>query len=59
VYSIIETAKANGLIPFEYLQYLLQTLPNIDVTDTREVDKLMPWSESLPECVKMKQKEVA
>ena len=27
IYSIVETAKANGLKPFEYLSFLLKTLP--------------------------------
>ena len=27
VYSIVETAKANGLRPFRYLQFLLERLP--------------------------------
>jgi transposase len=29
VYSIVETAKANGLVPFKYLEFLFETLPNI------------------------------
>ena len=28
-YSIVETALANGLVPYKYLQYLFETLPNI------------------------------
>lgn len=31
VYSIIETAKANGLNPFRYFQYLFEHLPNADI----------------------------
>lgn len=27
IYSIVETAKANGLKPFEYLKFLLESLP--------------------------------
>ena len=29
IYSIISTAKANGLVPFLYLKFLLETLPNV------------------------------
>ena len=29
IYSIVQTAKANGLIPFKYLEFLFETLPNI------------------------------
>jgi len=50
VYSIIETARENGLKPFEYLKYLLEKLPNIT---TSEVDALGPWSEEIPEHIKM------
>jgi len=45
VYSIIETAKENGLRPFQYMQYLLETLPN---TTTGNLEALLPWSEKLP-----------
>ena len=46
VFSIIETAKENGLKPFEYLKFLLETLPN---ATTSQVESLMPWSDSLPD----------
>ncbi|HHY95025.1 MAG TPA: IS66 family transposase [Firmicutes bacterium] len=46
VYSIVETAKENGLIPFEYLRYLFERLPNLGGGD---LDDLVPWSESLPD----------
>lgn len=49
VFSIIETAKENGLNPFEYLTYLLEQLPNIDVKDQNALDLLLPWSNNLPE----------
>ncbi|QGG48326.1 IS66 family transposase [Heliorestis convoluta] len=49
VYSIIETAKENGLNPFTYLIYLFEQLPNIDTEDEQVLDQLLPWSkESLP-----------
>ena len=46
VYSIIETAKANGLKPFDYLQFLFETMPN---TTTGSLDFLLPWGEAVPE----------
>lgn len=47
-FSIIETAKENGLKPFEYLSFLLETLPN---ATTAQIDGLLPWSDKLPpEC---------
>jgi hypothetical protein len=51
-YSIIETAKANGLSPFHYLKYLFEMLPNIDTADADVIDALLPWSESLPDEVR-------
>lgn len=29
VYSIVETAKANGLNPYEYLRYILKFMPGL------------------------------
>jgi hypothetical protein len=52
IYSIIETAKENGLKPFEYLKYLFETMPNMAA---EPLDSLLPWSPSLPEGCKVKQ----
>jgi transposase/uncharacterized coiled-coil protein SlyX len=54
VYSIVETAKENGLKPFEYLTFLFERLPNIDTTDPAAVEELLPWSDSIPEYCRMK-----
>jgi transposase len=48
LYSMVETAKANGLSPYAYLKYLLEQLPNIDLEDPSALDMLMPWSSELP-----------
>lgn len=48
VYSIVETAKENGLNPFHYLSYLFEKLPNIDIDDKNALDELLPWSTTLP-----------
>ena len=45
IYSLIETAKENGLNPLVYLDYLFQQLPNIDVRDPKTLDLLLPWSD--------------
>lgn len=51
IYSIVETAKENGLNPLAYLTYLFERLPNIDIDDEAALDELLPWSDSLPpEC---------
>ncbi|WP_227767619.1 IS66 family transposase [Zhaonella formicivorans] len=48
IYSIVETAKENGLNPFNYLQYLFEKLPNVDIQDQNALDELLPWSSTLP-----------
>ena len=48
VYSIIETAKANNLNVYTYLQYLLLYMPDTDWRNHPEhLDNLMPWSETV------------
>ena len=49
IYSIVETAKANNLKPFNYVQYLLEELPqHMDDRDCSFLEDLPPWSEKLP-----------
>lgn len=55
-YSMIETAKENGLHPFEYLQYLFEQLPSIDMKSESALATLLPWSERLPVQVRRKHK---
>jgi transposase len=52
VYSIVETAKENGLNPRAYLQYLFEQLPNRDLKDSAVWDDLLPWSLALPATLK-------
>jgi len=42
LYSIIETAKANGIEPLKYFQLLLEALPKRHASDSME--DLMPWN---------------
>ena len=57
-FSIIETAKANDLKPFYYLNYLFEKLPNIDLDDYDALDACLPWSESLPEEIRRKTESI-
>ena len=41
-YSLIETAKANGLDPFDYLRTMLKQLPY--ATTVEETEALLPWN---------------
>ena len=50
-YSIAETAKANGLNPYQYFKHLLTEVPQ-QLDQKRDasysLEDLMPWSETLP-----------
>ena len=49
IYSVIETAKENGLNPFQYLKYLFEQLPQLDdPKDPQAMDDFLPWSPKLP-----------
>ena len=49
IYSVVETAKANNLKPFDYVQYLLEETPkHMDDKDRSFLEDLLPWSEKLP-----------
>lgn len=54
VYSIVETAKANNLKPYEYLEFLLTEIPEhlysgkFDPEDNTYLEDLLPWSPALP-----------
>ena len=45
-FSLIETAKANHLDPYDYIEYLLEIMPNIDfIKNPKRLDDFMPWSD--------------
>ena len=49
IYSIVTTARANGLDPVRYVEWLLEELPNAaDPDDRGFLETLMPWSASVP-----------
>ena len=41
LYSMIQTAKANGLVPYDYLNYLLSEIPTLQ--PEQSIDHLLPW----------------
>ena len=51
-YSLVETAKENGLNPNLYLTHLFEQLPNIQTHDPQALGALLPWSNQLPEAVR-------
>jgi len=49
VYSLVETAKANNLNIYSYLEYLLTEIPKHDWEhDDSYIEDLLPWSDKLP-----------
>ena len=50
LYSVAETAKANGLKPYEYFKYVLEQLLIHQEDDPGTyIDDLLPWSDALPD----------
>jgi hypothetical protein len=61
IYSVVETARANHLNVYYYVEHLLTELPKLrdekGNIDTAGMDHLLPWSELLPErCRKPRRK---
>lgn len=49
LYSLLETARANGLNPQKYLEYLLEVRLRADMSDA-ELESFAPWSDRVQEC---------
>ncbi len=49
-YSLIETAKANGLEPYAYLKQVLTALPYAESVE--DIEALLPWNIKESEAVK-------
>lgn len=63
MYSIVETAKANKVNPYEYIKYLLEKMPeHLDekgnVADSECLKDMMPWSDAFKtyhrECIDLR-----
>ena len=56
IYSIAETAKVNNLKPYEYFNYLLETIPeHMEDKNRAFLEDLLPWSKTLPDHIKKPQ----
>lgn len=53
MYSLIETAKANGLIVEKYLMYLMDVLANTETENREDLIEVLPWSNKLPNEIKI------
>ncbi|MBB6732725.1 transposase [Cohnella sp. CBP 2801] len=55
IYSVIETAKENGLHPYNYLKFLFEQLPQISGPQNAEAhEPFLPWSDTFPADCRMK-----
>ena len=53
IYSIVETAKANGLDVFKYFELLLTVLPSMEsLTNLDILEELLPWNCSVQKICK-------
>jgi len=49
LYSLVESAGLNKLNIYEYMNYILSVITDLDyVNNPNLLDELMPWAESLP-----------
>ena len=54
VYSLVESAKANGVEPFAYLQRVLVELPHLGKSPSHEeLEAFMPWAPDIQEDCKI------
>ena len=54
LYTLVETARANDLNVYAYLDYLLAEMPNADFCNHPEIiDAMLPWSDKLPESCRL------
>ena len=50
LYSLVETAKANGIHVYNYINYVLEELViHADDTDRTFIKDLLPWSDNVRE----------
>jgi transposase len=60
IYSIVSTAKGNGLKPYEYLAWLFEQMPNTEnIKDEAVLERFLPWSDEIPQSCRMKPTEAA
>ena len=58
LYSLVETAKANGLNTFEYFNLLLTEIPqHVDDNNLRFLDNLLPWASMVQKACPSKYKK--
>lgn len=51
-YSIVQTARANGLIAEKYIKYVLENI------NKKDISELLPWSPTLPKYIKISSEDI-
>jgi transposase len=55
IFSIVNTATANNIDPYKYLEYIFRQLPNLNfAADDKVLDEYLPWSEKIQQECKIK-----
>ena len=49
IFTIVQTARANGLVVDKYIEYVLENINKVPIDD------LLPWSNILPKELSVKQ----
>lgn len=49
IYSIVTTARANGLKAYDYLEWVLSEMPKADAAGELDAARFLPWSPDVPE----------
>lgn len=48
IYSIVETAKANKIDPYKYMNFLFNSLPGLDfISEPSLLDDYLPWNNDI------------
>jgi hypothetical protein len=54
IYSIVVTAKLNGLNQRAYLEWVLSEMPNdARISEPGRIDRYLPWSDDVPEACRL------
>ena len=60
IYSLVQTAKLNGVNPYYYLRYVLEKMssyPTCDKLSEQDLAGLMPWSGKVGDAIREYEKE--
>ncbi|MFR3097888.1 transposase domain-containing protein [Mediterraneibacter sp.] len=52
VFSLLETARANEINPYKYLEFSLESRPDEKMTD-EQLESLLPWNENVKQICKI------